>query len=101
MKCGICQKKRIAKRIHPSVLTRPSPALHPMSGGNAPAIAPISVLHVDQRFAGVYQPRYEAIVSSVNRAARLLTLANRRKSAPMHMSQPSTKADPVGILPVG
>src|SRR6185436_5548038 len=96
MKCGTCQKKSTPNRIQPSDDTRPSPAHQPMSGGNAPATAPISVLHVDQRLAGVYQPRYATIVSSVKSAASLSTLANRRKSAVMHINQPSTKAEPVG-----
>ena len=57
MKCGICQKNRMPNRIHPNAVTRPSPALQPINGGKAPAIAPISVLHVVIFFAGVYQPR--------------------------------------------
>ena len=57
MKCGICQKKRTPKRIQPRAETAPWAADQPISGGSAPAIAPISVLHRLQRFAGVYQPR--------------------------------------------
>src|SRR6185295_5156025 len=101
MKCGTCQKKSTPNKIHPSDVTRPSPALQPISGGNAPAMAPISVLQVDQRFAGVYQPRYDTMVSNVKSAANLFTAANKIKSAAMHINQPSTKAEPVGTLPDG
>ncbi len=41
------------KRIQPSAEIRPSAAAQPMSGGSAPATAPISVDHRDQRLAGV------------------------------------------------
>src|SRR6185312_9122396 len=88
-------------RIQPSAVMRPSPAAQPISGGNAPASAPISVDHRDQRLAGVYQQRYEMIVSSVKSAARGLTFAKRRKSEAMHISMPSTKAEPSGTLPEG
>src|SRR3954471_11624407 len=101
MKCGICQKNKIPNRIQPSAETPLSAADQPIKGGNAPAIAPISVLHVDQRLAGVYQPRYEMIVRSVNIAARGCAFAKSRKSEATHISAPSTKAEPVATLPVG
>src|SRR5580704_11173718 len=101
MKWGICQKKRTPKRIQPSAETPPSAADQPISGGNAPAIAPISVLHRLERFAGVYHPRYAAIVRSVKSAASLPTSAKVSMREAMHMSHPRTKADPPGILPVG
>src|SRR5689334_18255662 len=101
MKCGICQKNKTPKRIQPSVEIRPSAAAQPISGGNAPAMAPISVLHKDVFFAGVYHPRYETIVSSVNSAARGVTREKSRNSDMMHIRQPSTKADPVVTLPAG
>ena len=53
MKCGICQKNRMAKRIHPRLETEPSAPDQPMSGGKAPATAPISVLHRLDFLAGV------------------------------------------------
>ena len=53
MKWGICQKNMMPKRIQPSAETRPSAAAQPIRGGVAPAMAPISVLQRDQRFAGV------------------------------------------------
>ena len=53
MKWGICQKNMIPNKIHPRAPTRPVAALHPMSGGKAPATAPISVLQREMRFAGV------------------------------------------------
>ena len=83
------------------MLTRPSPALQPMSGGKAPATAPISVLQTDQRLAGVYHARYETSVSSVNSAARRSTRPKSRNRATTHISAPRTNAEPVGTLPVG
>src|SRR3954467_8221334 len=101
MKCGICQKNKTPKRIQPSAETRPSAAAQPISGGNAPAIAPISVLQREVFFAGVYQPKYEMIVSKAKSAASGVTRANRRNSEARHISQPRTNAEPVATLPAG
>src|ERR1700691_4706589 len=99
MKWGICQKKRTAKRIQPRAETEPSAGDPPISGGNAPAIAPISVLQRLDLFAGVYQPRYAATVRSVKSAASFPTSAKISIRAAMHMSQPRTKAEPPAIFP--
>ena len=52
MKWGICQKKRMPKRIQPRAETVPWAADQPLKGGSAPAMAPISVLQRLERFAG-------------------------------------------------
>ena len=53
MKCGTCQKNRIANSVHPIGSTSPRTAAQPISGGNAPGIAPMIVFHSDLRLSGV------------------------------------------------
>ena len=53
MKCGSCQKKRTPNAIQPPRPSAPVAAVHPMSGGIAPGIAPIAVQIVETRLSGV------------------------------------------------
>src|SRR5436309_3003358 len=52
-KCGSCQKKRMAKRLHAPGSSRPLAAAQPIIGGSAPGIAPTSVFAVLMRLSGV------------------------------------------------
>ena len=54
MKCGSCQRKRIANAIQPPNESSFVAAVQPISGGTAPGIAPMSVQIVDTRLSGVY-----------------------------------------------
>src|ERR1017187_3883800 len=100
MKCGICQKKRTPKRIHPRAETVPSAADHPISGGKAPAIAPISVLQRLERFAGVYQPGEKAMAQ---RGERGLAGGERGAKPPpppeKNSTAPAIKRTPRGRNP--
>ena len=52
-KCGICQKKRIAKSVQARRRESFRAAAHPINGGNAPGIAPTRVFAGLIRLSGV------------------------------------------------
>ncbi len=64
-------------------------------------MAPISVLHFENRLNGVYQPRYEAIVRIVKSNAERFTPAYIVIIAMRQRIQPRTNAEPFGIFSRG
>jgi hypothetical protein len=48
-----CQNARIANSAQPSPLNSPRAAVQPISGGNAPGIAPMAVFSHVTRLSGV------------------------------------------------
>ena len=54
MKCGICQRNRMAKRAKPPASTAFVTAVHPISGGSAPGTAPTSMAAEVRDLSGVY-----------------------------------------------
>ncbi len=59
MKCGNCQKNKIANSTHAPSESEPRAAAQPISGGSAPGMAPTAVERVVRVFSGVYSPRYK------------------------------------------
>src|ERR1700733_1398405 len=86
MKCGNCQKNRIANSTQPPSESEPLAAAQPMSGGSAPGIAPTAVDKVVRVLSGVYNPRYKTHVATATSAASQFTAS-------------SSHAVPIAIVP--
>src|SRR5438552_685402 len=93
MKCGICHRNTIVKRVAPPSATLPCDAVHPMSTGSAPGTAPTRVDSGVRRFIGVYTIRYTRIVASARPAASQLARAASRSSPASESATVRLKAD--------
>src|SRR5579862_1666945 len=86
MKCGNCQKKRIANSTQPPNESEPRAAAQPISGGSAPGIAPTAVESVVRVFSGVYNPRYKIDVATAISAESQFTASNSQ-TAPIAIDE--------------
>ena len=56
MEVRICQNSSTPNTASPPTSIRPVAAVHPISAGSAPGIAPIQVAQCERCFIGVYTP---------------------------------------------
>src|SRR6202451_4135817 len=101
MKCGNCQKNRIANRIHAPADNEPRAAAQPISGGSAPGMAPTAVASVVRVLSGVYTPREDKLVARAMVAARAFTVSASHAVPRMIVTAPNKRTSPGLTVPAG